>query len=81
MNNANFLRTTFVIEHLYWLLLVQPHYAYNFSDSTAFHAYKILNNIECIDLVSLLSYSVHAAQGDICFCFAEFSVYERPKMI
>ena len=26
-------------------------------------------------------YSVDAAQGDVCLCFAELSVNERPKMI
>ena len=41
----------------------------------------MLNNIESIDMVSLLSYAVYAAQGDVCLYFAVFSVYERPKMI
>ena len=45
------------------------------------HAYKMLNNIESTDMVSLLIYSVHAAQGDVCAPSTEFSVYERPKMI
>ena len=46
-----------------------------------FRTYKMLNNIESIDMLPLLSYSVHAAQGDVCLCFAEFSVYGRPKII
>ena len=41
----------------------------------------MLNDIESIDLVSLVSYSVHAAKGDVWFCFAEFSAYEWPKSI
>ena len=43
--------------------------------------YKMLNNIESIDKVSPLSYSVNAAQGDVYLCFANFSVNERHKMI
>ena len=41
----------------------------------------MLNNRESIDMVSLLSYSVHAAQGYVWLGFAKFSVYERLKMI
>ena len=41
----------------------------------------MLSNIESIDIVSLLSYSAHAAQGDACSHFTKFFVYERPKMI
>ena len=41
----------------------------------------MLNNIKSIGIVSLLSYSVHALQGDGYPCFAEFSVYEICKMI
>ena len=32
-------------------------------------------------MVSLLNYSVHAAQGDVFLCFVEFSVNERSKII
>ena len=35
----------------------------------------------CFDMVSRLSYSVHAAQGDICLLFAEFFVSESTKLI
>ena len=52
-----------------------------FLDSTSSHARKMLNNIESVDMVLLLIYSMHAVQGDICLCFAEFSVYVRPKLI
>ena len=34
----------------------------------------------CFDMVLQPSYSVHAAQGDVCLLFAEFFVYERTKM-
>ena len=50
-------------------------------NSRALHTCKVLNNRESIDMVSLLSYSVHAAQGYVYLCFTKFSVYERPKMI
>ena len=53
----------------------------DFFEFTVFDTYKMLNNIEYIDMISLLSYSVHAAQGDFSFVLAEFSVYERPKVI
>ena len=62
----------------YW---IQPQYAEIFSDSTAFHVYKMLKKIESTDMVSLLSCSVHAPQGDVCLCFADISLYERQKMI
>ena len=45
------------------------------------HAYKMLKNIQSIDMVSLSSYSVHATQRDVCVCFAEFSIFQRSKMI
>ena len=47
----------------------------------AFHAYKMLGNLESVDTISLFSYSVHVAQGDVYLYFAEFSVYQKPKMI
>ena len=54
---------------------MQRKYALRFiSDSTTFHSYKMLNDIESIDMVSLLSYSVHAAQGNVCLCLTKFSV-------
>ena len=46
-----------------------------------FPAYKMLDNLESIDMISLFKYSVHVAQGDFCLYFAEFSVYQKPKMI
>ena len=32
-------------------------------------------------MVSLLSYSVHAAHGNVFLCFPEVSVFERPKVV
>ena len=44
---------------------------------STFTVYKMLNNIESIDMVSPLSYSVNAAKGDVYLYFANFSVNER----
>ena len=41
----------------------------------------MFNKIKHIDMVSLLNYSVHAAQGDVFLCFVEFSVNKRSKII
>ena len=41
----------------------------------------MVNKVESINMFSLLSYSVHSTQEDVCLYFAAFSVYDRPKMI
>ena len=48
-----------------------------FLDSRGFHRYKMLKKIKSVDMVSLLSYLVHAASGEVCLYFAEFCVYGR----
>ena len=37
-----------------------------YTKSSMRHVQRILNDIESIDMVSLLSYSVHAVQGHVC---------------
>ena len=41
----------------------------------------MVNKVESINMFSLLIYSVHSTQEDVCLCFAAFSAYDRPKMI